>query len=231
MTEIINFLKAHDQLILAASSLFVSIVAIWISVYQIRLGNKHQLFERRLKMYVILVKMRATAANTFNNYSALFFDNPDLENIGIHEIEELLFSLTGTMASEGIGFFRPHSTVYDVKLDEGIKFAHYISEKYIEPGKEIEILWFNADGKRVSNFVLQYGELIVSLADFKRLLLTKQMELKTRNLPQRVKESLEDSKEQETIVDCLLDFYAAYDDMEKHDSLNKLKKTLRLSRR
>ena len=124
-------------------SIAIALIALFVTLYQITLSNRHQLFDKRITNYKLFVRLLEIYAHNRNNLldNDDFFERPEkyfpwLTNSANLEEMSLLFSEPKNA---------DHLLVFMHKCDE-------LEEAHIESS----LIWGTKDGALVSKFIKRY---------------------------------------------------------------------------
>lgn len=196
-------------------TIIVAVKALKQTKKQIELSNKHKLFDRRLKMYLILVDL----LNLFCNSKNMLKGNSDLLNSVILEIRFLTKSQI---------FYDLFDKNDATKInDSAFNDSYNKLKKYSE---EAGILWDNEDGKLASDFIRLYSEVLLAL--FQQNYCIEAHSKIPEPEKSKNKDNLETKREKFAEDNGLFvkidDIYKLYDKIEKSKVTEKLKETIKL---
>ena len=140
------------NIIVPIVSIVPAFIALFISIYQITVSNKHALFDRRIKAYSIITRLSSLCNN--NKY---ILNNID-ENI---EVEFPYIVMTNTTFLEDIQDVINHPLENDWQRKYIIKM-----EQLISLCDEVRLIFPNSIGYPLADFIYYYEEMIVSMYKF-----------------------------------------------------------------
>lgn len=201
---------------LSLTTAVIAVIALSLTVVQIKISNKQHLFDKRLENYIIIEGL----IQLYKNNSHLF----DRENEPIFDIE-LEF---GWMTNNS--YFEEIATVTDDPLKSPY---HKQFLKKLEDIKAVSIqaklLYHGAIAEVLSDFVYRYQELLFSMYQYLILLTRIQEASKKWNWSQEEAfKKMEEAKQREKLFSAIDNLKQAYCKLQKANIERAIKKQIRL---
>lgn len=147
----LNWILTNKEFILAIATFIASITAIIISVYQIHLSNKHQLFDRRINDYCILTELFGLCEKSQNML------NREYDNMGV-SLQQICVDYISLTSNH---FLEPVTLSITNPLEEHNKFINKMDDlKHI--AQEILFVFPKAKAKILSQFIGDYIEVLTN---------------------------------------------------------------------
>ena len=141
------------EIVIACSGAVISFIALWISIYQIHLSNKHHLFDRRFKIYTVL--------DDFISGYLEFKSSKLTPLLGNYPSEELHLDFLKLTSVRSLKSVSDALIAFDQFMD--IKLMMKKLEEFESYGREAKIVFKKKLGKQVSYFIENYSNVLVSL--------------------------------------------------------------------
>ncbi len=141
---------ANPDAWLSLTALILSIIALFQTSKQIRLSNKHQLFDRRLEKYLLVKEL----VSIYKTYRHLIVNKKSMTVSTYFQFA----LLTNCAPLENISY------VINEPLEEAEENSIFRQLEILEKSAvEFELLWNCDIGKTASRFVTWYAELLLSM--------------------------------------------------------------------
>ena len=192
----------------------VAVFALSLTLWQIRLSNKQQLFDKRLDKYLFVLDMLSTYKNA---ESTLDYDMSGAVEFQFALLTNCSFMETITNVIEKPIHHHLHKEFLK-KLEEIEKNA-----------TEIELLWDSKDSKCIAEFISLYRKLLQSIYKQQIYLqhLSKQNEVSPITL-EKAQEEARSSAEDVGLFECIRKIKAVYQKIEQGKLEEKLKESIKL---
>lgn len=166
MDSIISFLKEYDQLIFATSSLVVSVVAICISIYQVRLSNRQKLFDRRVDTYLVARELLS-----------IFSKKQEALTNAICIVPDLMFIILTNNS-----YLKEMTRILNRPQEEGDIEKFFKKKEWLETKAiELKLIWQTNEARLISQFIQEYAELLFLLCQ--QSIFIYRLEKKTEDMP------------------------------------------------
>lgn len=194
-----------------------ALVALWQTNKQIKLSNKHLLYDRRVSNFIIvngLIQLHEESKNLMKN------DGYDQ----MLDVTVLFHSLTNNTYLKDIG------TIIDNAKDEDIRHRFLIKlENLKRVSLEMEFLYAKCKVKLISDFIYEYQELLRTIYKYK-IIQDKMLDANTEKPTEfeKLQKEFGEVKFREELYMQYDKIKNLYEDVHKKKSLNYIKNQIKL---
>ena len=197
----------------------IAIIAVVISVIQIKKSNKQALFERRLKAY-LTVKWMKNLCDEHESISNHYLEEAQKEPL--LDIDLLFLWMTNCSALEEIQPVINHSLEEDFQRKYLLKI-----EELKNLCEEVQLIFPNNNGQKLADFIFHYTEMLVSIYKYKVAIKRIKKECKDNNEPFPLDNNLE-KKQRSIVVKYLSGTFELSKKLLEDGTFEKAKKSIRL---
>lgn len=200
------------------SSAIAAIVALFITVWQMRLSNKQALFEKRTKIFMDsmgFIELYKKNEDSINNYLK--------EKEPLWTIDFLMSDMTNNSYLNVLmlGFSDPlgkHHREFLIKLEEIKKLS-----------LEIELAFNGINSIELSKFIIDYQELLFSLYQYKiRFEKIKDLVDTNKKSFEDASDMLKEEDERENVIKKLINLRTHFDFLIKENAMDLIKREIKL---
>ena len=201
--------------VLTIVSVIIALCALWQTHKQIKLSNKHQLFDRRLEKYLFIKRLCSVysgAKGALDNETVI---NMPLFSFGF---------LTNTSGLEDV------YTVIETPLNEAEQTLFLKKIEYLQSiSEESRMIWTGKEAETVSNFILYYSELLIKLYQQEVAYDTlKDKSVNFNTSDDFIKSQLKETAKKTKLLETIDELNDLYNEIESKELLEKIKKQTQL---
>lgn len=213
MIIITNFIKEN---IFALITAIIAIIALWQTHRQIKISNKHQLFNKRVEKFIVI-----------SGLMSLFKESKSLMNKknynNIIDVTLLFHNLTNNTYLKDIGNIINNIYQEDIRQNFLVKL-----EELKRISVEVEFLFSKNNIKLIQDFIYEYQELLRKIYE-EQIILHKIMEANRKNPTAFIKLQKEfgEKEYREKLYSEYDKIKSLYDEVVKKDIMKNIKKQIK----